>query len=409
MTEIADYEWLVSDAAKPWLRQVDVNQTDDLTRLSRLRRELAPERARLVVELLSLRQRGRKKFGQASARMFFTRTLLEQATDLWIAAYKARRLSGLGEIADLCCGIGGDLLGFAGAGRACGLDSSPTARLLAEHNLTAVHGGTAGRRAEVRLGDVQNAELERDQPWHVDPDRRATGRRRTDFAGLLPGPEVIARLSKISARGAVKLAPATQLPDAWSERTELEWISRDRQCRQLVAWLEGATAAPGTRRATCITPQNDATQPRADSFVGDPNDEGPIASHPGRFLIDLDPAIHASGLLQSFAAQSQLSVLGPGGGYLTCDSPFASPLAACFETMEVLPLRERVVGKTLRERGVGALEIKQRGVGIDPEKLQRRLKLSGGDEQAVLLLTRIGQRRIAIVARRLPKLNVQQG
>jgi hypothetical protein len=56
--------------------------------------------------------------------------------------------------------------------------------------------------------------------------------------------------------------------------------------------------------------------------------------------------------------------------------------------------------KALRQRGIGRLEIKKRGVDVDPAALRTRLKLSGS-ESATLFLTRIGARRVAILADRV--------
>lgn len=401
MTEFTDYEWLVSSAAEPWLRRVDGCPDDDLTQLGRLRGELSPERARLIIQQSQLRRRANEKFGAAAAGMFFTRTHFEQATDIWIARYKANRFSGHGDVLDLCCGIGGDLLGLAEQGDAVGWDRSPIARLLAERNVRAFHGGKALNRCRVCAGDVEDVSPEPDQPWHIDPDRRADGDRRTDPSGFSPGPETLVRLQQRSPFGAVKLAPATRPHGAWSQQAELEWISRGRQCRQLVAWQPGLTAVPGMRRATRVRASGDEGPYRADSFLGDPRDEATIALSVGRYLSDADPAIHAAGLISSFAARLDLSILGPGGGYLTTDSAIDSPLAAWFEVIETLPLRERGVADFLRARGIGAVEIKKRGVDVDPEQFKHRLKLGGGSDEAVVLLTRIAQRRIGIIARRI--------
>ena len=108
-----DHEWLVSEAARPWLELAAACQGATLQLASRLRKDLTVERARLVVQQAELRRRATEKFILAD-RMFFTPIGLQQSTDQWIAAYKAGRLaewvaSG-GELADLCCGIGGDLL-----------------------------------------------------------------------------------------------------------------------------------------------------------------------------------------------------------------------------------------------------------------------------------------------------------
>jgi len=58
------------------------------------------------------------------------------------------------------------------------------------------------------------------------------------------------------------------------------------------------------------------------------------------------------------------------------------------------------VRAALRQRGVGRLEIKKRGVGIDPEQVSRQLRLRG-DSAAVLILARLHRGVTAILARRL--------
>ena len=67
---------------------------------------------------------------------------------------------------------------------------------------------------------------------------------------------------------------------------------------------------------------------------------------------------------------------------------------------EVLPADVKALAKALRERDIGRLEIKKRGVDVDPAALRPRLKLRGSGS-ATLLLTRIGNRRTAILADRV--------
>jgi hypothetical protein len=53
----------------------------------------------------------------------------------------------------------------------------------------------------------------------------------------------------------------------------------------------------------------------------------------------------------------------------------------------------------MKELGIGTLEIKKRGVDIDPAQFRTKLKLSGPNS-ATLVLTRIGSGRGAILADR---------
>ena len=387
MAELADYAWLTGDDAAAWLARVAQDARTELQILDSLRRDLPTELARLVVEQVDLRRRADEKFGNLAETMFFTRMHLEQATDIWTARYKAGRMAAYWAIADYCCGIGGDLLAFAERGPAVGWDLSPIACLLAEANVKG--------RAAVHCADVAQLTLARAGAWHLDPDRRATGRRVTDLTAYAPGPELVMKWLHANLNGQVKLAPATVVPESWSADAELEWISRDRQCRQQVAWLAPLAQYAGRRRATLVQQDHAPV-----SFIGDGAVACAPAETPLQYLFDPDPSLLAADLLGAFAVANDLQSLGAGGAYLTCDNPFDHPLAAPFAVLDCLPLRPAAIAAYFAERGVGSLEIKKRGVAIDPESLRRRLKLRG-DNAATLVLTRIGRREVAIVAQRI--------
>ncbi|WP_423805046.1 THUMP-like domain-containing protein, partial [Nocardioides salarius] len=68
--------------------------------------------------------------------------------------------------------------------------------------------------------------------------------------------------------------------------------------------------------------------------------------------------------------------------------------------LEELPYREKALRAALRERGVGRLTIKKRGVDVVPEELRRRLALSG-DAEATIVLTRVAGAGTALLVRPL--------
>ena len=79
----------------------------------------------LVVDALAqheLRLRARAKFSRAMS-MFFTRPGLEQASAEVIARHRASRYTGFELVADLCCGIGGDLVALASGAGVLAVDS----------------------------------------------------------------------------------------------------------------------------------------------------------------------------------------------------------------------------------------------------------------------------------------------
>jgi hypothetical protein len=387
VASLDDYAWLIGEPAALLLERVASDPRTELQQIDALRRELPAERARLVVEQVALRRRAVDKFGVRAARMFFTRVHLEQATDLWTARYKAMRLGDAEPVADYCCGIGGDLIAFAEYEQAAGWDVSPNACLLARAN--------AGSRATVTCADVATLTPAATGVWHLDPDRRAVGRRVTDLEEYTPGREIVTAWRRSNPNGCVKVAPATDVPQDWAEGAELEWITRDRECRQQVVWLAPPVESSGRRRATVVRREGNAV-----SFVGDPDVSCDAEEKVGRFILDPDPSLLAANLLGAFAADNNLASLGAGSAYLTGDASLDHGLLSRFEVVECLPLRAPEVASCLAARNVGTLEIKKRGVETDPEAFRRKLKLRG-ENAATLLLTRIGRREVAIVAERL--------
>ncbi len=389
MAELSDYAWLTGDEAGRRLAELADDARPELQQLAALRRDHSTERARILVEQAALRRRAVEKFGGRATRMFFTPIHLEQATDQWIAAHKAVRLTAEGDRSlDLCCGIGGDLLALASRGSAVGYDASPVACLFASAN-------TAAENAEIHAADVTTLPADPDAAWHLDPDRRATGRRATTIDAYAPSLAFIDAWRNANARGCVKLAPAAEAPVHWCRDAELEWITRDRECRQQVAWFGLAASAPGRRRATVV-----GRDGPTDTFVGAADVECASADELLEYLFDPDPSVLAADLLPAFAAAHSLHTLGPGGAYLVGASPLQSLLATTFLIRDCLPLRPGNLAKYFRTRNIGALEIKKRGVAIDPASLRRQLKLRG-DNAATLILTRIGRRATAIVAERV--------
>jgi hypothetical protein len=393
---IDDYRWLTSAAATHYLEGLAASSGPLIAQIARLRRELSAQRTHLAVQQATLRRRARAKFAAAD-RMFFTPLGLEQATDEIVAAYKARRFAGKADIFDLCSGIGGDLVALSRVATTTGFERDPIAALLAQANLRAAcdAAGRPSTGAQVRLEDVTQLDVARAAAWHIDPDRRPAGRRTTRVELHQPDAAAIDALLRRNVNAAVKLAPAATLPDAWSAAAELEWIGRDRECRQLVAWFGELAGAAGRHRATVL--RNGASEPR--TIVGTPAVEPPATGRVGRFVFEPHAAVLAAGLAATLAAEHGASPITAKVAYRTADAAVEDPALSCFEVREVLPLDVKRLKALLRARKIGRLEIKQRGVTCKPEALRRQLGLAG-DHAAVLLLLPIEGRSMAILAQR---------
>ncbi|HTM55108.1 MAG TPA: hypothetical protein VL175_13825 [Pirellulales bacterium] len=388
--------WLTSQQARDCLLSVRPGEAQ-LAALSRLRKALSAEQARLIVEQWKLRERGLAKF-TAAGQMFFTAQGLEQATDELVADYKAARFPAGEPVADLCSGVGGDLLGLAARGGVVACDRDNVLAAFAAWNVVADRQvrGRSSHPLEVRSSDVSDVPLEDCAAWHIDPDRRPSGRRTTKALLHEPSPTVIDGLLARNPNGAIKLAPAAELPAHWVERAQLEWISRAGQCRQLVAWFGQLAREPGRRQATVLGALGSG--PR--TVFHNPSAELPNARAIRSHVFEPDAAVLAAKLVATLAAEYQLSPIGAGSAYLTADRAIDDRALACFEVLEVMPYRVQPIKTWLRAHDVGQLEIKKRAVDLDPEKVRRQLA-PRGSQRATLIVTTVGERVTAIMTRRL--------
>ena len=71
-----------------------------------------------------------------------------------------------------------------------------------------------------------------------------------------------------------------------------------------------------------------------------------------------------------------------------------------FEVQSVLPFDQKQLKAWCREHQIGRLEVKKRGVELDPEMLRKAI-IADGDAAATLILTLVGKNTRAIIARRV--------
>lgn len=372
-----------------------ISSTDDVARaVSRLRAAgHGPQLVTAVVGQARLRAKAVGKFGDFADRMLFTRAGLEQATRLGVAARHAGRMraAGIASVADLGCGIGGDALGFAGLGiRVRAIDADEVTAAIAAYNLAPF-----GAEVTVAHGRAEEADLSGIDAVWLDPARRTAGHSETsrvraeDYTpGLDWAFEVAGRIST-----GIKLGPGLDRGLIPAD-AEAQWVSADGSTVELVLW-SGALAREGVRRAALVLRGEDAWELTAPA---DTEDE-PVREL-GAFVHEPDGAVIRARLIGEVARALQAGMLADRIAYLTSDAALTSPFVASFRVREVLPADPRPLAKALRARGIGTLEIKKRGVDIDPATLRTALKLRG-DEQATLILTRVDGKRRAILADRV--------
>jgi SAM-dependent methyltransferase len=380
------FRWLLTDDGAALLaRATDLAGGPELAIQAELRRTASPERVVAALTQVELRARGAAKFGSDAARMFFTPDGLEQATRARVATHRAGRLQAFGTatLIDLGCGIGGDLLASARAGITCaGVDLDPVRVAVAEANLAAL--GLAGA---VMVADVTALDTSPFEVAFADPARRTGAGRSFRVEDWTPPWPFVERL--LARDSCVKVAPG--IPhDLVPEGVEAEWVSDRGEVKEAALW--SGRLATTARRATVIGDGGLATLTEDD----DPGAAAIGVRPPAEFLYEPDGAVIRAGLVTAVAACVQGGLVDEHIAYVTSDASLRTPYARGYRVVEALPYREKQLKAALRERGIGRLTIKKRGVDVVPEQLRKRLALRG-DNEATLVLTRAAGGGIALL------------
>jgi hypothetical protein len=120
----------------------------------------------------------------------------------------------------------------------------------------------------------------------------------------------------------------------------------------------------------------------------------------GEYLLEPDGAVIRARLIGDLARSIGGRMLDPTIAWITSDDVPQTPFGAAFRVIERFSLDVKTLKKELGARGIGTLEIKKRGVDVDPAAFRARLALKG-DAAATLVLTRIAGARVALLAERL--------
>jgi SAM-dependent methyltransferase len=348
--------------------------------------------AGLVAAVLSqakLRSRAESKFGPFADRMLFTEAGLEQATRLSVAAQHAGRFqrAGLKWIADLGCGIGADALAMAALEfEVTAVERDEVTAAIAAYNLA------PWSNARVEHHDAETFDLAGVDGIYLDPARRNEKKRLKDPRDWSPSLDFAFGLAERYPTG-IKLGPGVDreiIPGG----AEAQWVSVDRDVVELGLWF-GPLARDGVRRSALVIGEHGSAELTA---AADSEDAG--VGNLGAYVYEPDGAVIRARLIGDLARSLDARMLSDSIAYLTSDSAVATPFAAGFRVLENFPLDLRTIKRELASRDIGTVEIKKRGVDIDPATFRTTLAPKG-DGSGTLILTRVAGKRRALLVERL--------
>ena len=364
---------------------------DVLTQVAGLRKKgHSLEIVSAVMGQLALRSKGKSKFGEFASRMLFSRDSLEVASRLEVSSHHAGRYvqAGVNSVVDLGCGLGGDSLAFAGAGlRVRAIEADEVTAALAAYNLQPLDNAT------VEHGEATSIDPTEDEALWCDPARRKGSTRLGNPDDWSPSLDWVFEQARILPAG-IKLAPGMDrslIPEGF----EAQWVSYKGSVLEMVLW-SGVLARPGITRSALILRDGVATEVTSPADSLD-EDAGPLQD----YLLEPDGAIIRARLIGDVARQHGATMIDSSIAYMTTPNPVDSPLVQCFQVLDTIPYSTKNVRALVADAEVGTLEIKKRGIDVDPAVLRETLPLRGS-RSVTLILTRVQGEKTAILASRVP-------
>jgi len=353
--------------------------------ISRLRKKYDAEQVHGMLEAADARNRAAAKLDPAwCERLVADRQGVEMASSARSSVHKSARFArvlGAGaRVADLCCGIGADAWALSGAKlTVTGVDFDECRAVMFAHNLP---------ECTVVVGDALDGCPSDIDGFHLDPARRTDARRTRSIEDFQPGPEVWGRVIERVGSGAIKLHPgvdAYELPEG-----EVEIISESGTLTQAVLWV-GRLAGAHPRSASVLTDSGVFT------ICGEP-DRPDDSAEIGDYLGTLDPCLERADLVSTLLQDARLSLVHPGTGLVTSTSAEHHPMIRWYRTLEVLPWNQKRVKSALRSHDAGVIEVRTRGGVVNPDALQRALRGKGSRSDLSVLVYRLGDRVVAVIA-----------
>ena len=247
------------------------------------------------------------------------------------------------------------------------------------------------------VADVRDVSLAGVDAVFIDPARRSgpgtasaadTKRFRAGFSE--PPLDWCAGLTEKVPAVCVKAAPGIPeelIPPGW----EAEFIAEGRDLKEAVLWSPALAQVP--RRATVRTVAAPGRPARADILMPHPGDPVPLRE-PGEYLLDPNPAVTRAGLVEDLARDlagdlgHDIAKIDPQIAFLTLDRAVATPFARTLRVLHSAPWHEKQFARRLRDLGIGAVDIRRRGLAGDVDQIRRRLK-PHGPNRATVVITRV--------------------
>ncbi len=367
-------EFLKEKSNKKFFEELQKLEDISINEIQKLTTDHPTKPIKEMLSLLKLQRKNLKKI-PISKELLFTDQGAQQASSWQLSQYHETKFNGFNTVADLCCGIGIDLMNIArNKLKVIAVDQDADTLKLAEFNCTTQN----LQNIEFMPGKAEEFTATVDAIF-IDPDRRSGSSRKISPQDYSPPFSAILELRKICRNMAIKLSPATDYrklnlpPDS-----TLEFISEDGTLKEILLCM-GELSTENCKRKAMLLPFNLTLQ----------NSNLKIeVVEIQKYLFEPDPAIIRAGLVQELGSKLGYNLIDRKLALLTGSRYLPSDFGKLYEVEEIMKLDLKKLHKYVRKNEIGELIIKTRGFSESVENFRNKLKLKGKNSIVMFILRR---------------------
>ena len=337
-----------------------------------------------LINQMTLQKRALQKLPYAE-KWFFTDKGLQQASDYLLANYHGMLFKDYTTVADICCGIGSDLLYLSNGKEKCfAIDKDHKVLSITQHNMRVFD------RKNILYQNIMAEEFSSEcQAVFIDPDRRTVSKKRTaKIEEISPNISTIIKLINNYHNVAVKLSPIINYDDIKLSDYSFDFVSVNgdlKECLLKTGDLKAKKQAVIINKfetkifSECHHPQTHIS---------------PI----GNWLFEPDPAIIRSHLVNDLAFELKMNRIDPNIALLTQDDAIEPTVFGnAYQVSGIFDYNLKSLNSYLKSHQIGVVDIKTKGFSESVEHFRKKLILKGNNK-VILFIIRIGEKHICVIS-----------
>jgi len=313
-------------------------------------------------------------------KWLWTEKAAQQASAFALAQYHGSLFAHYATVADICCGIGSDLLFISKNKETCyAIDSDNEVLNLAQYNMNYFN------RKKIIYQNVNACNFQEPcEAIYIDPDRRKGSKRVYDIQDISPPFLQIQDLIKKYGNVAVKLSPVIDYEKNNLKDYSYDFVSVGGELKECLL----KSGELKTLKRAVLLPHL--------AIFKDKGYEPTDISSVKQYIFEPDVAIIRAHLVNDLAGELGISRIDEHIALLTSDNPIDTIFCKMYKVVDAFEYKLERLNTYLLSRGIGVVDIKTKGFSQTVEGFRSKLKLKDNGH-AVVFIIRVGGKHMCVV------------